>query len=373
MENQVEKWAKDTFMAATKDTFGFSKIDVEQVISNCLDLKGTNELLGYFEGFLGFEGSLKFVEELEKRREKEKISVKGVWKSNSLNVVQLIQQQMGISEPQAEDIIDQLKTISLDRERREYLESMIGKGFEAERIFILLSKMIAKEQEDRKMTEKAKKKKTKQKDVKVKFAEKVGNKSWCECMATVHDLLQNCLHCGKIICTFEGDEICPFCKKIPGEGLEILPGYEESLKRTNTLIDYQTNSAARTFVHDNAADFDIGADEYNKWISAEERAIVLKKRQNQEREEEEAKSRRVITLDLENNRVLVEKSIVPNKELTQKSNLEQINQPPAGVFRNPNLKNRVATFIPSKKPVENKKKPQVKMDWDLSRLQDYVY
>ena len=33
----------------------------------------------------------------------------------------------------------------------------------------------------------------------------------CFCMATKHDLLGNCLSCGKIACIMESAEACAFC------------------------------------------------------------------------------------------------------------------------------------------------------------------
>ena len=386
MESEADKWAKEAFAQATKDSFGFSMADIEQIIETSLSMKENEQLVGYFEGFLGFESAFSFVQELQKKREKlQSQPVKGVWQTNQLDIVQLIQRQLGVDETVANETLSVLKSIVSDEERQDYLENLIGKGFESQRILILLAKQMKKEQ-DEKQKEKAvnasKASKAKKKRNIAKIAlEKVGDKAWCECLATVHDFVCNCLHCGKILCALEGDLICSFCGKVPQEGLVDLPsGFETAASRTKTLLEYQASSAKRTHVHDNAADFDVGADQYNKWLTAEERAVAVRRLQEQEREEEEAKTRRVITLDLENHRVLVEKpakvlslstqnnannaeASSPNDSATEKKG--------TGVFRNPTLKDRKAIFVPFANESNKKtKKPSVNVDWDVARLQD---
>ena len=82
-------------------------------------------------------------------------------------------------------------------------------------------------------------------------------------------------------------------------------------------------------------------------------------------EEEELKKRHVITLDIENKRVLVEapKSTFVLKELEKKNE----NDLSTGVYRNPTLIGKKAIFIPSKGTSRKKKSDK---DWDFSRLQD---
>ena len=79
-------WVEDSLLDATKELFGFSKADVDQIIANSLAITEKSELVAYFEGFLGLEESLKFVEEWENRKAREAIKqnliVNGVWKFN---------------------------------------------------------------------------------------------------------------------------------------------------------------------------------------------------------------------------------------------------------------------------------------------------
>ncbi|KAJ3009908.1 UNVERIFIED_CONTAM: Activating signal cointegrator 1 [Siphonaria sp. JEL0065] len=85
--------------------------------------------------------------------------------------------------------------------------------------------------------------------------------------------------------------------------LEALRKAEEQRER---LLDYQRNSTARTRVFDTASDFDFQSDVQNKWLTAEERAIALKNMKEQERLEQERKKSRVISIDLQNRRVVHE-------------------------------------------------------------------
>jgi hypothetical protein len=36
----------------------------------------------------------------------------------------------------------------------------------------------------------------------------------CDCMAQKHELINNCLSCGKIVCTQEGEGNCLYCGKL---------------------------------------------------------------------------------------------------------------------------------------------------------------
>jgi hypothetical protein len=57
------------------------------------------------------------------------------------------------------------------------------------------------------------------------------------------------------------------------------------------------------FILDNASDFDHHSDIANKWLSAEERALAVKKAQEQAKLEEEMRKRRIISLDLTGKKV----------------------------------------------------------------------
>ncbi|KAJ3173842.1 hypothetical protein HDU87_007345 [Geranomyces variabilis] len=192
-----------------------------------------------------------------------------------------------------------------------------------------------------------------------------GGRVVCECLAAIHGLVTNCLNCGKIVCRLEGEGPCSSCgtrvhsktqqitlvqtkkrehqsrkaKTKAGDGyvgagygraagaqipsgfnkaaaVEVDPALfpnlmleqdREALAKADAqrarLLDYQKNSTARTRVHDTASDFSYQEDAQNKWLSAEERALALRKAKEEQQWAEDQKRRRVITLDLKNKRV----------------------------------------------------------------------
>ncbi|KAJ3322082.1 hypothetical protein HDU76_013955 [Blyttiomyces sp. JEL0837] len=143
------------------------------------------------------------------------------------------------------------------------------------------------------------------------------------------------------------------------------------------LLDYQRNSVARTKIFDNASDFDYIADSQNKWLTAEERALALKKAREQAQEEEAARRRRVITLDLQNKKVVAvdprkaepstgrmdpsahteSRQAVQEPQQSTES-LGSVDPGSTGVFRNPTL-SKTPKFVPNvgKSIPKDKKKP----------------
>ncbi|KAI8073176.1 putative zinc finger motif, C2HC5-type-domain-containing protein [Gongronella butleri] len=203
-------------------------------------------------------------------------------------------------------------------------------------------------------------------DIKVDHGKK---RRTCNCQATKHELLTiapNCLNCGKIICVAEGVGPCTFCgtpvlskeqqlsliaeaKKKRAEekqkqnqqtstrkskatpqvsvgyaskvsGNIVYAQYDESIEIENRLraeqhkeklLDYQQSSAQRTKVIDQASDFAMPTDEMSPWLSAQERALLLKKQQaNMKRlEQPRASQRRVLTIDIGTKQARVETAV----------------------------------------------------------------
>ncbi|KAJ3373255.1 hypothetical protein HDU91_000652 [Kappamyces sp. JEL0680] len=383
MESRVEAWTRET-LAKALEGFELSPADLQEIIKTALALDSSQEVVEYFSGFLGYDGAIDFASQLEaKKKEKTGAALQGIWKTQAMNVQQLLQHQLGLDDASAETLLAQALAMD-DDARHEFLMGVLGPGFESERIVILLRKQKEAEQKAKDASQaaekalKKKKKKNKQPDTP---REKVGNapskfdgRPICQCMATVHTLLCNCLHCGKIICDFEGDSTCPFCGLVPGDVPE-MAGLSSALARSLTLVDYQENSAQRTHVHDQAADYDAGADQFNKWISPEERALSLRRLQEKERLEQEQKARRVITLDIENKLVREEKPRPVSLD-----HLDRLDPVPAatvashstGLFRNPTLRTRAPPVFVLPPTDAKEKKPAAKraLSWDAARLQD---
>ncbi|XP_020278553.1 activating signal cointegrator 1 [Pseudomyrmex gracilis] len=116
----------------------------------------------------------------------------------------------------------------------------------------------------------------------------------CNCEAKEHQLVNNCLNCGRIVCQQEGAGPCYFCNELvctPEEQailqsnskkadrlfkklMEKKPkGYEESLKQRDKLLEFDRNSARRTKVIDDESDYYQSS---NIWLSTGEREKLQK-------------------------------------------------------------------------------------------------
>jgi hypothetical protein len=189
----------------------------------------------------------------------------------------------------------------------------------------------------------------------------------CNCMATRHPLLEaapNCLNCGKIICVKEGIGPCTFCNSpllSPSEiqnmmqvlreerGKEKMAANNASQKRAEVskaarpfstpkeqtpassnpasdneeseklakakqhrdrLLAFQAQNAARTTVHDEAADFETPTSGLSMWASPQERAMQLKRQQKALREQdwnsrpEYEKRTMVASIDLKGGKIM---------------------------------------------------------------------
>lgn len=100
---------------------------------------------------------------------------------------------------------------------------------------------------------------------------------FCECQASQHNLINNCLGCGRIVCEQEGSGPCLFCGEIVCTSDELLvlksaskkgenlmkslkeKGGGESLRKAleqrDRLLEYDRNSEKRTTVIDDELDY----------------------------------------------------------------------------------------------------------------------
>ncbi|XP_058096496.1 uncharacterized protein LOC131242106 isoform X2 [Magnolia sinica] len=136
----------------------------------------------------------------------------------------------------------------------------------------------------------------------------------CSCQARRHKLVSNCLSCGKIICEQEGEGPCSFCGALVLREGSTYAGLDEiavplsdaeaaAEAYAKRLVDYDKNSAARTTVIDDQSDYyEI---EGNSWLSAEEKELLMKKRQEIEEAEHARRSKVVMTFDLVGRKVVM--------------------------------------------------------------------
>lgn len=126
----------------------------------------------------------------------------------------------------------------------------------------------------------------------------------CDCQARRHNLVNNCLGCGKVICEQEGEGPCSFCgsevwhhdrpiQHLRGPSEQILESEEKANVLKNKLLAYDRNEKSQTTIIDDQSDyFNIDG---NSWLSPEEK----KKLQREELEKAENVSQRRTVLFLD--------------------------------------------------------------------------
>ncbi|XP_067639757.1 activating signal cointegrator 1 [Eurosta solidaginis] len=138
----------------------------------------------------------------------------------------------------------------------------------------------------------------------------------CECQASQHKLINNCLTCGRIVCEQEGSGPCLFCGEIvcTNDEMQVLKGDPkkrntllktlrekgggESLKKAmeqrDRLLEYDRNSEKRTTVIDDEFDY---FEENSVWLSDAERAKLESLKQEMHEKKHESRAKRKIKVD----------------------------------------------------------------------------
>ncbi|KAL1218110.1 hypothetical protein V5N11_002386 [Cardamine amara subsp. amara] len=145
----------------------------------------------------------------------------------------------------------------------------------------------------------------------------------CACQARRHRLVSNCLSCGKIVCEQEGEGPCSFCGALVLKEGSTYAGLEAGFTPVSDadaaaeayakrLVEYDRNSAARTTVIDDQSDY--YESESSTWLSAEEKELVRKKREEIEEAEQAKKNKVVMTFDLVGRKVLLNEDDISELE-----------------------------------------------------------
>lgn len=160
----------------------------------------------------------------------------------------------------------------------------------------------------------------------------------CYCQATKHRLVNNCLGCGKVVCSQEGAGPCLFCRTLvcTREQQEVLqrrskkshklvrdllgdastrslseadlealidqalPQSAEAAKAQadalkERLLEYDRTSAQRTRVIDDESDY--FATDSNQWLTEDERRLIEQREAQARAKRELARKRRTVTID----------------------------------------------------------------------------
>ncbi|KAK7576508.1 hypothetical protein V9T40_012794 [Parthenolecanium corni] len=147
----------------------------------------------------------------------------------------------------------------------------------------------------------------------------------CNCEAKKHQLINNCLTCGRIVCEQEGSGPCYFCGNLVCTVEEMAAfngdttkasklyeqlltkekpkGLDEALKQRDKLLDFNQNSRKHTHVFDDDSDYFCST---NPWLTLEERDEVRKREEEFFNKKNESRRDKKITLKLEGGKITTE-------------------------------------------------------------------
>ncbi|KAJ1982949.1 Activating signal cointegrator 1 [Dimargaris xerosporica] len=151
----------------------------------------------------------------------------------------------------------------------------------------------------------------------------------CTCEASVHDLLTNCLSCGRIICVREGPGPCLTCgalvvSKAQQKRMDMARRQKQSAvantpadamdqvvkaeARKAQLLEYDRTSAARTRVIDRVGGFQLPDDHEMQWMTPQEKIEAARQRQRHlarqaELDDQRRRGVQVLSINLETRKV----------------------------------------------------------------------
>ncbi|XP_058126723.1 activating signal cointegrator 1 [Anopheles ziemanni] len=155
----------------------------------------------------------------------------------------------------------------------------------------------------------------------------------CDCQASKHKLVNNCLHCGRIVCEQEGSGPCLFCGTLvctedemrliesssrKGDSLRRSlmeqnrpAGWAEALATRNRLLEYDRNSEKRTTVIDDEADY---FKTNSVWLSDAERQKLETLEAELREKRHASRMSRKITLDFAGRQIVDEPELTAEME-----------------------------------------------------------
>ncbi|KPJ03219.1 Activating signal cointegrator 1 [Papilio xuthus] len=150
----------------------------------------------------------------------------------------------------------------------------------------------------------------------------------CDCQASKHELINNCLQCGRVVCKQEGSGPCLFCGNLvctPEEQKEINAktkasaklveslmernrpkGWEAAVSHRNRLLEYDRTSERRTRVTDDDSDYFSAS---SVWLSAAERDKLTKYQQSLHDKKHASRLTKKMTFDFAGRQVIEDNTI----------------------------------------------------------------
>lgn len=151
-----------------------------------------------------------------------------------------------------------------------------------------------------------------------------GGRKLCNCMAVEHDLVGNCLACGKIVCAVEGRGSCLFCgHTVLPKGMhpDTLPderNFIDAVSHKQKLLEYEQTSEQRLRLIDDQTDwYEVAA---NPWLSNEAREEAKNLADSQVKQIDEAAKIIKVSVDFDRGQANMK---IGDKEKINRIKLEQ--------------------------------------------------
>lgn len=213
----------------------------------------------------------------------------------------------------------------------------------------------------------------------------------CDCQATSHNLVNNCLGCGRIVCEQEGSGACFFCGKLvcseeeqrlinsqtkKGDNLKksLLDtkrpkGLDEAMAQRNRLLEFDKNSERRTTVIDDESDY---FKSNSVWLSEVERKKLVSLEDELRGQKHASRMSKKVTLDFAGRQVIDEPQLT--KEIEDKILRQIIDATSAATHfnsnLNPDMQGNAPMFDENIQSTFPKLKSSTGFDGVFSRVQD---
>ncbi|XP_013193492.1 activating signal cointegrator 1 [Amyelois transitella] len=150
----------------------------------------------------------------------------------------------------------------------------------------------------------------------------------CDCQASKHELINNCLQCGRVVCKQEGSGPCLFCGNLvctPEERKELNSktkagaklmeslleksrpeGWEAALSHRNRLLEYDRTSERRTHVTDDDSDY---FNTNSVWLNSTERQKLQQYQQELHEKKHASRLQKKMTFDFAGRQIVEDTTI----------------------------------------------------------------
>lgn len=213
----------------------------------------------------------------------------------------------------------------------------------------------------------------------------------CDCQASKHKLINNCLSCGRIVCEQEGSGSCFFCGNLvcSEEELKVInsqtkkgehlkkslmgskssaKGLEEAMAQRDRLLEYDKQSERRTTVIDDESDY---FKSNSVWLSEGEKKKLVSLEEELRGQKHASRLSRKVTLDFAGRQVVEEPQLT--KELEDKILREIMNATSSASHSgnvNPELEGNAPIFDENIQSAFPKLKSSNGFDGVFNRVQD---